>query len=186
MITLSLDNKFDSDKFLKNFSNLKDALTGAVLKDKLEVLYFSQLQISLATSESFIVAICDIDNFSELNENYGFDAGDKILENFVPIAKKNLRGSDIIIRYDGEEFIFILPALKKDKAKDILNKIRMGFDDFVLEYNGKMICATISFGMVEIDINNFNKLEDLSLEKTLHKINVKLLKAKNSGKNRVC
>lgn len=186
MLTLSLNKKTTSKKkSLIDLNKSKDFLTQALVKEQLEILYFSQLQISLATLEGFIFAICNFDNFTQINEEFGFGAGDKILENFVPIAKKNLRSSDMIIRNDGEEFIFILPALKDEKARDILNKIRIDFDDFVLEFEGKKISATLSFGMIEIDPENL-KESDLSLEKALLNVKKQLSKAKNSGKNRVC
>ena len=168
----------------KNIETKKDLLTGTLHKEKLELLYYCQLQISFATSEPFILALCNLDYFKYVNDTFGFEAGDKMLENFLPIAKKSLRGSDIIFRDGADEFVFILPAIKIEKAKDILNKIRQDFDHFVLEFDGKMISTTLSMGVIEIDPSNvYEKCK--KFENCISEVKNILLQAKNDGKNRI-
>lgn len=185
MLSLSLGTELaliDNTLIISNAT--KDPLTGALNRQKIEQLYHNQLEISLATSEPFALVMCDLDFFKNVNDTYGHVAGDKMLQNFVPIAKKSLRSSDMIIRYGGEEFVLILPAIKMNKAKDILNKIRIDFDNYILEYEGKKISTTLSMGVIEIDPENcdgfFKKFED-----AISIVDKKLYKAKEEGRNRV-
>jgi diguanylate cyclase (GGDEF)-like protein len=111
-------------------------------------------------------------------------AGDKMLESFVTFVRKTLRNSDMIIRYGGEEFIFILPAIRAEKARIILNKIRMDFSEFSLIYEDKEISTTLSIGMIEIDSDN--EFYFRNLENAISIVDKKLYEAKNSGRNKVC
>ncbi len=186
MLSLSLGTELALiDNTLINSKASKDPLTGALNRQKLEHLYINQMEISIATSEPFVLAMCDFDYFKDINDNYGHIAGDKMLEKFVPIAKKSLRSSDMIIRYGGEEFILILPAIKELKGKMILNKIREDFSKFVLDYNENKISTTLSIGMIEI---NFENCENYfkNFENAISVVDKKLYEAKNSGRNRVC
>jgi diguanylate cyclase (GGDEF)-like protein len=173
------------DNTLINSEASKDPLTGALNRQKLNQLYFNQLEIAFATSETFVLAMCDLDNFKKVNDTYGHVAGDEVLKNFVKISKKILRSSDMLIRYGGEEFMFILPAIRLDKAKIILNEIKDEFASFVLDFEGNKISTTLSFGTLELNpeaeesyLKNF--------ESVVSFVDKKLYEAKNSGKNRVC
>ena len=186
MLSLSLGTEIALiDNTLINSEASKDPLTGALNRQKLNQLYFNQLEIAFATSETFVLAMCDLDNFKKINDNYGHVAGDEVLKNFVKISKKILRSSDMLIRYGGEEFIFILPAIKLEKAKIILNEIKDKFASFVLDFEDNKISTTLSFGTIELNpeadesyLKNFEGVVSL--------VDKKLYEAKNSGKNRVC
>ena len=187
MLSLSLGTELALiDNALINSEASKDPLTGALNRQKLSQLYKNQLEISFAISESFVLAMCDFDYFKNINDTYGHLAGDKFLENFVPIAKKTLRNSDIIIRYGGEEFILILPAIKEIKAREILNKIRENFEQFVLNFEKNKISTTLSIGMFEINPNSCENGFLKDIENAISIVDKKLYEAKNSGRNKVC
>ncbi|MDN5091618.1 diguanylate cyclase [Aliarcobacter butzleri] len=187
MLSLSLGTELALiDNTLINSEALKDPLTGALNRQKLSQLYQNQLEISFATFEPFVIAMCDFDHFKNINDTFGHLAGDKMLKSFVHIAKKHLRTSDIIIRYGGEEFMIILPAINTKKAKDILNKIREDIANFVLNLDGNKISATISIGMIEIYPENGNNSYFKDFENTISLVDKKLYEAKNSGRNTIC
>jgi diguanylate cyclase (GGDEF)-like protein len=172
------------DNTLINSTVSKDPLTGALSRQKLSHLYTNQLEISLATSQPFVVAICDLDNFKNVNDSYGHIAGDKMLKGFVDTAKKHMRNSDMIIRYGGEEFVFIFPAVSYEIGKRILEKIRVAFEGFALEFEGKIIKTTVSIGMMEIDSNDGN-LNIQEIEDAISIVDKKLYHAKHEGKNKI-
>lgn len=186
MLSLSLGTELALiDNTLINSEASKDPLTGALNRQKLNQLYNNQLEISFATSESFVLCMCDFDYFKNINDTYGHLAGDKMLESFVPIAKKSLRNSDMIIRYGGEEFILILPAIKEKKAREILNKIREDFSNFILDFENYKISTTLSMGIFEINPEICDKSYLKDFENAISIVDKKLYEAKNSGRNRV-
>ncbi len=172
------------DNTLINSTSSKDTLTGALSRQKLAQLYTNQHEISIATTQPFVIAISDLDNFKSVNDTYGHLAGDKVLKGFVETAKKQMRNSDMIIRYGGEEFIFILPAVSYEIGKKILEKIRVAFEEFQIEFEGNIIKTTVSIGMMALDSNDENlNLKDL--EDAVSIIDKKLYHAKNEGKNKI-
>ena len=185
MLSLSLGTELALiDNTLINSKASKDPLTGALNRQRLNQLYLHQLEISFATSKPFVLVMCDFDYFKNINDTYGHVAGDKMLENFVTFMKKNLRNSDMIIRYGGEEFVFILPAISEEKARIILNKIRIDFSEFILIYEDKKISTTLSMGILEIDPEDESYFRNF--ENAISIVDKKLYEAKNSGRNRVC
>jgi len=171
------------DNVIMNKKVTKDALTGALNRNGLRSIFESQYELSLATSNSFVLAICDLDNFKKINDTYGHIAGDKMLENFVSVTKKTIRNSDIIIRYGGEEFVIILPTLNKDDGFKVLQNVCKNFQDSVLNFESKELRATVSIGMIEIEPQEvFNSS---SIDEYIMIADQRLYSAKEKGKNRV-
>lgn len=171
------------DNTIVNQKAAKDTLTGALGRQVLEQIFQNQYEISLATSSKFILAMFDLDYFKKINDTYGHVAGDKMLEAFVTIVKQYIRSSDIIIRYGGEEFLLILPAIKTPEAYNVLEKIRKEFENFKLNFESQIISTTVSIGMIEIEAKesyNNNLLEDY-----IHSADLKLYQAKESGRNNI-
>lgn len=185
MISLSLGTELALlDNTLINSQASKDPLTGALNRQKLGQLYINQLEISFATSQSFVLAICDLDYFKSINDTYGHLAGDMVLKSFVDLAKKHLRGSDLIIRYGGEEFVLILPAVKYDVGNKILNRFREAFSLLKVQYDENIISTTVSIGMMEVSAeNSFEELE--CIEDAIEIVDKKLYKAKELGRDMV-
>ncbi len=171
------------DNTIVNQKATKDTLTGALGRQVLEQIFQNQYEISLATDSKFILAICDLDYFKKVNDTYGHIAGDKMLQGFISVVKENLRNSDIVIRYGGEEFILILPAIDLTHAFIVLEKIRLQFEKFILVYEDNNIQTTVSMGMIEIEAKDrYNK--EL-LEEYINCADNKLYKAKHSGRNNI-
>lgn len=161
----------------------KDALTGAINRNGLQNIFETQYELSFATSNSFILAMCDLDYFKKINDTYGHVAGDKILKLFVDTAKEITRNSDIIIRYGGEEFVLILPALKKDIGIRVLNNIRTAFEEKTLQFEGEEIKATLSMGALLVTPENSYK--EKFFDEYIMIADKILYTAKHNGRNRV-
>ena len=96
------------------------------------------------------LVILDIDHFKKVNDTYGHPTGDKILREVTNIIKNNVRKSDIVSRYGGEEFTIILPNTKEEIAHEIADRIREAVEStqfYTLE--NKPIKITISGGVSE-------------------------------------
>jgi len=184
LISLSIGTELALlDQILINKQITKDTLTGALNRHGLRSVFESQYELALATSNAFIVAMCDLDFFKNVNDTYGHIAGDRVLKLFVDTVKENIRNSDVIIRYGGEEFVIILPTIQKLKGYEVLNKICTKFAKTSLNFEGEEIFSTVSIGMVEIQPeylfkNNF-------LDDYLMIADKKLYQAKENGRNRV-
>ena len=171
------------DHILINKKISKDALTGALNRHSLHNLFEHEYELALATSTSFILAMCDLDYFKNINDTYGHIVGDHVLKHFVSVVKENLRNSDVIIRYGGEEFIIMLPAVNRENGYNVLNKIRKSFQESVIEYQDKKVQSTVSIGMMEITPkHSYNKI---FIEEYIMIVDQNLYIAKENGRNRV-
>lgn len=89
---------------------------------------------------SFVFIICDLDDFKDINDKYGHDTGDKVLQNFANIIKGLIRDRDYIIRLGGDEFLILLKDCPYERAKLILKKMWELFDnDELLSCSGGAI-----------------------------------------------
>jgi len=171
------------DNTIVNQKATKDTLTGALGRQVLEQIFQNQYEISLATSSKFVLAMFDLDYFKKINDTYGHIAGDKMLQEFIVIVKSLIRSSDIIIRYGGEEFILLLPAISSKDAYNVLEKIRLKFENYILTFENNNINTTVSIGMIEIEAkDSYNKH---LLEEYIHLADTKLYKAKQDGRNNI-
>ena len=184
LISLSLGTELALvDNILMNKRITKDTLTGALNRHALKNVFESQYELSLATNSSFVLAMCDLDYFKEVNDNYGHIAGDKLLKSFVDTVKKNIRSSDVIVRYGGEEFVIMLPAINKEKGFEVLEKIRLDFQRSPIYFNSSQVGTTVSIGMIEIHPEKeYNKC---FVDEHIMIADQELYMAKKSGRNRV-
>ena len=157
---------------------LTDKLTGLYNRFKIDKELSSQKDnIDRNDSYSCGLILIDIDYFKSINDTLGHLVGDCILKDISKLLKNNLRKTDIIGRWGGEEFLIILPFTSKDIAKKIAENLRALIEEnnFSYKMNRKI---TISIGVTE-----FSKSK--SVEDTLLLVDNLLYKAKENGRNRV-
>lgn len=100
-----------------------DDLTGAMNKRFFMIELQDRIDQSNMTKESFCLAICDLDNFRNVNNSYGHVMGDRALKTFVQEIQSVIRNQDIIARFGGDEFCIIFPNTKKDRCEKFLKKL---------------------------------------------------------------
>jgi diguanylate cyclase (GGDEF)-like protein len=121
----------------------------------------------------------DIDDFKQINDNYGHQQGDQLLIRVATSIGESLRQSDIVGRYGGEEFVVFLPDVNPDYLTEIAEKIRSGVETITL----KKRRITVSIG---ISAGSFDRRPvETRIEKYLQKADFNLYQAKKLGKNRV-
>lgn len=164
----------------------KDSLTDVLNRSVLDSLFHNQYEIALATHSHFVFAMCDLDHFKEVNDNYGHVVGDLVLKAFAKLLKETLRASDIIIRFGGEEFVVILPAVNYGQGKGILEKVCNKVQHTPIPYQNKNIDITVSIGFIEIvPHSHLDQSDQVSFSKYLKEADQKLYLAKDNGRNRV-
>lgn len=164
-------------------SAAKDTLTGVLNRSLLDPIFRNQYEIAKATCSSYIFAMCDLDHFKLVNDTYGHVAGDTVLRSFTKLLQENLRASDIIVRYGGEEFVLILPALNYAQGKIVMNKLCNIVQQTAIAHKEHQISLTVSIGLIEINPDLHS--EQKGLEYFIHLADEKVYLAKNNGRNRV-
>jgi diguanylate cyclase (GGDEF)-like protein len=95
----------------------------------------------------FTLLMLDLDNFKRINDEFGHLAGDKILKQFAVITRSVARDSDIIGRFGGEEFIFLLPNTGAEQAYSLCERLHNEIRNTVIEYKGQKLTFTTSIGI---------------------------------------
>lgn len=146
--------------------------------------FFEQLLIETSRvnryGQDLSIILFDVDNFKNYNDKYGHLDGNTVLAKFGDLLKCCSRESDSAYRYGGEEFALLLPETSEKDAIVVAEKIRQLFsrEDFHTSI-GTTACLTVSIGVTE-----YREKEDLAT--FVHRVDLLMYKAKNSGKNRVC
>ena len=163
---------------------ITDGLSGLYNRRYFDKNLQREYEIAQRVGISFIVGICDIDNFKLYNDNYGHLKGDEVIRLVSDILKHTFnRQTDIVARYGGEEFVFILSGVSKDNALKLIQKAKKDIEDLKIEhlFSGSSKYITMSFGVVRIDINSNN----ISAEDLLNMADLALYNSKKNGKNMI-
>lgn len=158
---------------------IKDDLTGLYVKryfnENLEKLILeSQLK-----KNTFSLMLLDLDNFKDLNDQYGHSIGDKILQRTAKLIQDTAGPNGITARYGGEEFAILLPDALKKEAVSLAEKIRKIIQDETFIIRGENVKTTISIGVSE------SPLEGTDRDTLIEKADKRLYEAKRKGRNTV-
>jgi len=134
-----------AEKDLKDSAN-RDSLTCIYNRGKIDKLIELQIKNSKISKEMFSIIFFDIDNFKQINDTFGHNKGDSVLIEMTSLISKNIRETDILGRWGGEEFIIILPKTTSDKAFILADNLRelISKNDFNLNKH-----ITISLGIAQ-------------------------------------
>jgi diguanylate cyclase (GGDEF)-like protein len=139
-----------------------------------------QIENSKRYETEFSLIIIDIDYFKNFNDKFGHQSGDAVLRQVAQTLKRNVRATDIVCRYGGEEMSIILPNTSKEEAYSTAEKIceRVASKKFKLA-NGKDANVTISLGVSVFPHDGDNASDIIEVA------DKRLYEAKNDGRNRV-
>ena len=133
------------------------------------------------TGENLCLALADIDHFKRVNDTYGHQVGDLVLQNFAAVISQNIKGQDMVARYGGEEFAIILPHTDLFSAYNLLVKIKYNFKNSKVEPEGtgKSVSeVTASFGVVRFE-------PGMTSRDLIEQADSFLYEAKHAGRDRV-
>jgi diguanylate cyclase (GGDEF)-like protein/PAS domain S-box-containing protein len=127
-----------------------DSLSNVANRRELTQLINQELARADRYNHTTSVIMLDIDHFKKVNDRYGHIAGDHVIQHTAKILSKNLRRTDRIGRYGGDEFIILLPETELSKAKSIAQKLRKKIEGARLKLDDKTIQITSSMGVSSI------------------------------------
>jgi diguanylate cyclase (GGDEF)-like protein len=161
--------------------SISDGLTGLYNHRHLYELLDEEFERSKRTGEPVSVVMFDLDRFKDVNDTYGHQAGDRVLEKLADILRETAREIDRLGRYGGEEFLAILPDSDPDAGLTFADRVRETVEEleFDIDANGPLD-MTISAGVATHPHD-----EPGEPHRLVHYADQALYSAKNSGRNRV-
>ena len=150
-----------------------DPLTGALNRRGLELAFPDAAKISPRS-----VALLDVDHLSALNERYGQPFGDEVLRRIAQVLATELRPEDAVVRYGGEEFLVILPALSAKAALAELERVRAAVEKVEIRHRDAVAKVTVSAGLAQQRAGE-------TREDTIVRANAALTEAKRGGRNKI-
>jgi len=159
--------------------SVRDPLTKLYTKRFLEEVIPGMLENEKRNNRVVAAIFLDIDHFKNINDTYGHNCGDEVLQKVASIMMEYTRTGDYCIRYGGEEFVIIGPCVSADNVIAVAERIRQKVSELVIRYNDKEFMLTLSAGIALHDHSN------TSFEETLINADMQLYQAKNSGRNQV-
>jgi diguanylate cyclase (GGDEF)-like protein len=124
----------------------RDDLTGVYNRAYLDQFLHREFDNSTRHKWPLSVAFADLDNFKEINDNFGHQAGDRILQATARLLRGNTRETDLVARYGGEEFVVVLPATDAETARSICERIVLAFRNTGHVVGSDQAKVTISIG----------------------------------------
>lgn len=156
-----------------------DALTGLSNRRSFLELAGQALRQARRASAPLTLCMIDIDHFKPINDNYGHAAGDVVLAAVAAVCRDQLRESDLIGRYGGEEFVLALPNTDAYAARLIAERLRVRIENHRLPGDLSILRITVTAGIAQVARN-----ED-SLDPALLRADEALYEGKREGRNRV-
>ncbi|MBU8881041.1 diguanylate cyclase [Bacillus sp. FJAT-29790] len=186
-----IEKPIDLEEFLiriERHLERKKIFDQSVLIDELTQIYnrkflHGSLQKSInelkRTNKYFSLAMLDIDFFKKVNDTYGHLAGDRVLVAFAQFLKENIRGTDTVFRYGGEEFIILFSYATDIEAKGILTRLLEEFSRIIFIENDIHFSVTFSAGVFMVQDSS------ITISQAIKAADQALYFAKNNGRARV-
>ncbi len=157
---------------------MHDSLTGAWNRRWFDHWLREELSRAERYSRELGLIMSDLDHFKLVNDQYGHQAGDRILASAAKCCTSLIRATDTLARYGGEEFCIILPETDSDAARALAERIRTGIAALETAGDQSVIKITVSLG-----VSNFSP--GISADELLNQADAALYQAKTGGRNQV-
>ena len=159
---------------------ITDSLTGLHNRWYLKKLLPREFHRAIRHGTPITCMLLDIDFFKRINDTFGHDAGDLVIRQVAALLKASVRGSDIVCRYGGEEFVLILPDISAGNASLKAEEIRLAVQNLNLIHRGQSLGNT----SVSIGISSFPE-SAADADSLLRAADISMYWAKRDGRNRV-
>lgn len=183
IVAICLENATNHERLKR--VGLTDSLTGVNNRRFFDQRLDEEVARAQRSSEPLACLFLDIDHFKRINDRHGHRVGDRVLSEVARLIREQLRSTDVLGRYGGEEFSALLVNAKKEKALEIAERIRSVIEAQRFEReDGGWLSATISIGVSSLQTNTDNSAGNIS-EELVDRADQALYLAKNAGRNQV-
>jgi len=157
------------------FSSI-DKMTGTYMRKYFEQVFDEEIQYASEINQPLSVIMLDIDHFKNVNDIYGHQKGDMVLTEIGKIITNNIRVTDYVGRYGGEEFVVLLPGANKKHAYTIAEKVREKVESSKLLGNDSQLTISCGISTFPYDASKQNQI--------IEKADQALYNAKENGRNK--
>lgn len=160
--------------------NGRDTLTRLLNRRFLPSVMNREIHLAKDKGSSFTLVMLDIDLFKRVNDEYGHEAGDLVLQQSAALVLNTVRNGDFVFRYGGEELLIMLVEVSHDVARRIAETLRLRFEsnDFLIS-QGRTLKVTVSLGLAHFDGHP-------DPHHLIRKADQAMYEAKGTGRNKVC
>jgi diguanylate cyclase (GGDEF)-like protein len=130
--------------------------------------------------ETLALLLCDVDHFKRVNDTYGHLTGDDVLRGLAAELRQQVRGSDVVGRFGGEEFVVLLPRADADEACKIAERLRRRASVMGVYADRDAVNVTISIGVAVLGTHGRDLFELLAAA------DLALYRAKDAGRDQIC
>ena len=161
--------------------SMRDGLTKVANRRAFDERLEQEIIAAETLGHPLCLVLADIDHFKNVNDTYGHQVGDGILQTFANLMRKNVKGGDMVARYGGEEFALILPDTRIEDAFNVVEAVRKNLEAsrLVIKSTGQSVGqVTSSFGICALH-------QGMTMEQLISRTDAKLYEAKKNGRNRI-
>jgi len=156
-----------------------DELTGVHNRRSLSDALQRELNRAARLDKPFSLLQIDADNLKHINDNYGHEAGDKLLKTLCDIIEDCSRKSDTLARTGGDEFVLLLSGIDGDHAVVIAERIRKAVTNSAFDMKGIQVSSTVSIGIASFPADSEN------IEELINLADQAMYQSKQNGRNKV-
>jgi diguanylate cyclase (GGDEF)-like protein len=155
-----------------------DKLTGLLNRQTLDILFQQAISVAQRAGSPLTVVLADIDHFKDVNDRHGHMVGDEVLRRVAACLRQNLRASDTVCRWGGEEFLMILQDCDAQAGAGLAEKLRQAQEADAELRTLTQDAVTLSFGVAQLQ-------KDETEESLVGRADKALYEAKLNGRNQV-
>lgn len=178
-----LQKSRELEEMSKEFERLSitDSLTGLYNRRYFEAMIGTKVAASIRYGTPNSLLLIDVDHFKKINDAYGHSAGDMVLKEIAARLMKNVRGSDILCRVGGEEFIAFCDDSGRDEGLKIAEKLRLAVAEHKFDIGSELLSVSVSVGVATIP----DDTGTITAKDFYHCADVALYQSKGAGRNRI-
>ena len=183
ILAVCLENAFNHERI--KLLGLLDPLTGIHNRRYFDERLDEEISLSLRQSKPLSCLFIDIDHFKQFNDVYGHHIGDLVLKQVAKLIKIQMRHSDVLARFGGEEFAVLLSQTDQHTATEIAERIRQQIEAHQIMLAENTLAVTVSIGCSTLKANKTESIATPAGQQLLMRADEALYRSKQQGRNQV-